>query len=102
MTKKTILTLAVSVTLAASNALDVQAGGARPVPRPQPLRLWYDRPADDSVKGGERQSLPIGCGHFGVSVFGNVTNERLQVTHNAVLTAREHFAGSPVAFELKP
>ena len=50
--------------------------------------LWYGAPADDSIRGWERQSLPLGCGHFGVSVFGDPRHERLQVTHNAVLTGR--------------
>ena len=48
-------------------------------------RLAYDCEAEDSIVGWERQSLPLGCGHFGWSVFGIVTNERVQVTHNAVL-----------------
>ena len=58
-----------------------------------PHGLLYDAPAADTLKGWERQSLPIGCGHFGVNVFGIVTNERLQVTHNAVLTSRNHPSG---------
>ena len=52
-----------------------------------PHGLLYDRPAADSIDGWEKQSLPIGCGHFGVNVFGIVTNERLQVTHNAALNS---------------
>ena len=52
-------------------------------------RLWYGQPAEDSNAGWERQSLPLGCGHFGVSVFGGAAHERLQVTHNAVLTRRD-------------
>ena len=49
-------------------------------------RLRYDRPAADDIVGWEHESLPLGCGHFGWNVFGIVTNERVQVTHNAVLT----------------
>lgn len=49
-----------------------------------PLHLHYTTPARDTVRGWENESLPIGCGWFGVNVFGIVTNERLQVTHNAV------------------
>ena len=52
-------------------------------------RLWYRTPAADSIQGWERQSLPIGNGWFGVNVFGIVTNERVQVTHNAVLSTYE-------------
>ena len=50
------------------------------------LGLWYRSPATDSIQGWERESLPVGCGQFGANVFGGVTNERVQVTHNAVLT----------------
>ena len=55
--------------------------------------LLYDRPADDSDDGWEKRSLPVGCGHFGANVFGIVTNDRIQVTHNAVLTYRDHPSG---------
>ena len=54
--------------------------------RPCGHELWYDRPATDSNRGWERESLPIGNGWFGVSVFGGVDRERLQVTENTVLT----------------
>ena len=51
--------------------------------------LRYNRPAEDSVRGWERESLPVGCGHFGASIFGGVGRERVQITHNAVLTGRD-------------
>ena len=47
--------------------------------------LRYSRPAEDSLVGWERDSLPIGNGWFGASVFGGDPHERVQVTHNAVL-----------------
>jgi len=50
--------------------------------------LRYAQPAEDSIVGWERESLPIGNGWFGASVFGGITNERVQITHNAVLTKR--------------
>ncbi len=50
-------------------------------------RLVYRTAAEDSIAGWENRSTPIGNGWFGVSVFGGVTNERLQVTHNAVYEA---------------
>lgn len=50
--------------------------------------LRYGQPAEDSIVGWERESLPIGNGWFGASVFGGLTNERVQITHNAVLTKR--------------
>ena len=52
-------------------------------------RLWYDTEAPADLKGWEERSLPIGCGHFGASVFGRVTNEWVQVTHNAVMNYGE-------------
>ena len=48
--------------------------------------LWYGQPAEDSDRGWERESLPIGNGWFGISVFGGIGRERLQVTENTVLT----------------
>ena len=59
------------------------------------LSLWYSRPAPDTDKGWECESLPLGCGWFGVSCFGGVTNERFQVTHNAVLTRNPKYRGNP-------
>ena len=44
------------------------------------------RPAEDSIKGWELDSYPIGNGWFGVSVFGGMAHERLQVTENTFLT----------------
>ena len=49
-------------------------------------RLWYRTPAADTIVGWEKESLPIGCGWFGVNVFGGVTNDCLQVTENSVMT----------------
>ena len=50
------------------------------------LRLYYNEPAEDSDEGWEQHSLPLGCGRFGVSVFGLTESERLQVAENSVLT----------------
>jgi alpha-L-fucosidase 2 len=52
------------------------------------LVMKYRSPARDSIEGWERESLPLGCGHFGANVFGIVERERIQITHNAVLTER--------------
>ncbi|MBT4815081.1 MAG: glycoside hydrolase family 95 protein, partial [Lentisphaerae bacterium] len=54
----------------------------------KPLVMRYAAPATDSNEGWERCSLPLGCGHFGCSVFGLVERERIQVTENSVLTRR--------------
>lgn len=47
------------------------------------LRLRYREPAEDSLEGWERYSLPLGNGYAGASVFGGVERERIQFTTNA-------------------
>ena len=56
------------------------------VPPMKTHSLFYRQPAPDTIEGWERQSLPLGCGDFGANVFGLVENERIQITHNAVVT----------------
>ncbi|MGN1077848.1 MAG: glycosyl hydrolase family 95 catalytic domain-containing protein, partial [Candidatus Gallimonas sp.] len=46
------------------------------------LGLKYYQPAEDSMEGWERYSLPIGNGYFGASVFGGADRERVQFTAN--------------------
>ncbi len=48
------------------------------------LKLHYRAPAEDSAKGWEEQSLPIGCGYIGANVFGIVERERVQITENSL------------------
>lgn len=60
------------------------------------MKLWYKRPAplindghfarqnDHPMAGWEKWSLPLGNSYFGVSVFGRVEIERLQITENSV------------------
>ena len=53
-------------------------------------RLRYDKPApnrgrvsdesDAKDPDWEEWSLPLGCGHFGVNIFGRPDVERMQVT----------------------
>ena len=47
--------------------------------------LRFDRAAEDSSEGWERESLPIGCGWTCANVFGGVESERVQVTDNTLL-----------------
>ena len=56
--------------------------------------LRYNKPAPSTDSGWEKESLPLGCAHFGVSVFGGVEHDRIQVTHNAVLSGREKKRGA--------
>ena len=46
------------------------------------LKLKFYSPAEDSIEGWEKYSFPIGNGYAGVSVFGGVKKERLQITTN--------------------
>ena len=46
------------------------------------LRLRYDRPATNSSEGWERESLPIGNGYFGASIFGDPQEERIVISTN--------------------
>ena len=62
----------------------------------QKMKLWYNIPAptfndgdyarqnDRPWAGWEKWSLPLGNSYFGVSVFGRITTERLQITENSV------------------
>ena len=47
------------------------------------LKLRYRAPAEDSAKGWEEQSLPIGCGYIGANVFGIVERETVTVATDA-------------------
>ena len=44
--------------------------------------LRYQQPAEDSDRGWEEQSLPLGNGFLGANVFGGVEEERIQITEN--------------------
>ena len=60
------------------------------------MKLWYTIPAptmndgdfarqnDRPFAGWEKWSLPLGNSDFGVSVFGRIETERLQITENSV------------------
>ena len=47
-------------------------------------RLWYDEAAPDSGAGFENESLPIGNGHMGVSVFGGTECETLSISEETM------------------
>jgi alpha-L-fucosidase 2 len=48
--------------------------------------LWYDEPAPDTPQGWESRSLPIGNGAMGATVFGGVTQERVQFNEKTLWT----------------
>ncbi|MFY1702871.1 glycosyl hydrolase family 95 catalytic domain-containing protein [Micromonospora sp. WMMA1923] len=79
--------LATAVTVAALGLPGPLAGPAtaaaqQPAPPPNGTTLWYDRPATD----WESQSLPIGNGALGASVFGGVETEQLQFNEKSLWT----------------
>lgn len=47
------------------------------------LIMRYTLPAENSIEGWEKQSLPLGNGFFGASIFGGVNLERIQITENS-------------------
>mgnify|MGYP002521616936 CR=1 FL=1 len=81
---KRLFSLLVLLALAATRSQAVTVGE---------WRLWYERPAPLDACGWERESLPVGNGWFGVSVFGGVARERLQFTEPTFLTRRPHRNG---------
>ncbi|MFZ4775585.1 MAG: glycoside hydrolase family 95 protein [Terrimicrobiaceae bacterium] len=50
----------------------------------KPYILRYDKPAPLDLKGWEFESLPLGNGYFGVSVFGGVADELWQFTEKSL------------------
>lgn len=46
--------------------------------------LWDDKPAALTLRGWERNSFPLGNGHFGVSFFGGVGEELWQFTDKSL------------------
>ena len=76
-------------TIAAASLLFLLAGQAAP---PDPgLRLWYDKPAV-----AFEESLPLGNGRIGASVFGGVATERVMLNESTL------WAGGPVNPEVNP
>ncbi|MFT3786518.1 MAG: glycoside hydrolase family 95 protein [Tepidisphaeraceae bacterium] len=52
---------------------------------PQPLILWYDKPA-----GPWEEALPIGNGRMGAMVFGGIGAERIQFNEDTLWTGKPH------------
>lgn len=58
------------------------------------LKLWYDKPAKEW-----EEALPLGNGRLGAMVFGNPTNERIQLNENTVWTGSPNNNDNPNAKE---
>lgn len=52
------------------------------------LVLKYNTPADDSLEGWEKHSLPLGNGYFGASIFGRTDSERIQFATNVFANSK--------------
>ncbi len=57
------------------------------------LKLWYRQPAIDNWN----RALPIGCGKLGAMVFGNLTDERIQLNEDSLWNGGEQNRINPDA-----
>ena len=71
------------------------------------LKIWYDTPADASVKdkakGWENnpewlRALPVGNGFMGAMVFGDVIKERIQLNEKSLWSGSPHDENNPDAY----
>jgi len=62
-----------------------------------PLRLWYDQPAQKWV-----EALPVGNGRLGAMVFGGVEKERLQLNEDTVWDGHKRDRVNPEALKALP
>ncbi len=61
------------------------------------LKLWYTRPAKDWV-----EALPIGNGRLGAMIFGNPSNEKIQLNENTIWAGRPYRNDNPDAKDALP
>ena len=54
-------------------------------PAPEVNEYNFSWQNDDPNSGWEKWSLPIGCSHFGASVFGRVEHERVNICENSLV-----------------
>jgi len=59
-------------------------------------RLWYDEAAPDTGAGFENESLPIGNGHMGVSIFGGTESETLSISEETMFNPATSTADCPM------
>ena len=64
---------------------------------PNPMRLWYDKPATQWT-----QALPIGNGRLGAMVFGDVRKEHIQFNEDSLWTGIPHDYSHVGAYEYLP
>ena len=61
------------------------------------LKLWYDHPAKQWV-----EALPIGNGRLGAMVFGNPSQEEIQLNENTIWAGQPYRNDNPDAKEALP
>ena len=60
------------------------------IPAPMINDGHFARQNDHPMAGWEKWSLPLGNSYFGISVFGRIETERLQITENSVCNPHVH------------
>ena len=61
------------------------------------LKLWYNKPAKQWV-----EALPVGNGRLGAMVFGNPSNEKIQLNENTIWAGQPYHNENPDAREALP
>ena len=61
------------------------------------MKLWYNQPAKQWV-----EALPIGNGRLGAMVFGNPSNEKIQLNENTIWAGQPNRNDNPNAKEALP
>jgi len=64
---------------------------------PEPLLLWYDKPAAQWL-----EALPVGNGRLGAMVFGGISEERLQLNEDTLFAGGPYDPNNPQALESLP
>lgn len=64
---------------------------------PEPLKLWYQRPAAQWI-----EALPVGNGRLGAMVFGGIEQERIQLNEDTLWAGGPYNPANPEAREALP
>ncbi len=70
---------------------------AAEAPAPDPLSLWYTRPASQWV-----EALPVGNGRLGAMVFGGIETERIQINEDTLWSGGPYDPSNPDAAAALP
>lgn len=87
------------------------AGCIPPAPKDNPMKLWYESPADARVTDNPREwtnnnswlkALPIGNGYMGAMVYGDVFTEKIQFNNKTLWSGSPQEADNPLALKARP